>query len=139
MPLADYIFGPLLNAAGNPLPIDHVKLITLLIATYPLAIFYRSLFFPPAHKTLTAASIPKNANELYSQHLFSIAFALIVFTVFFDLGKGLAQLLLSSLGTYLIASYGLGGKNMPWVAFVFVMGHMTIKWVTLYSLMKLTL
>ncbi|KAG6328886.1 hypothetical protein ID866_10203 [Astraeus odoratus] len=51
------------------------------------------------------------------------------------LGSGFAQLLGSILGTYFIAA-NVKGPNMPWIVFIFVMGHLTINHVirALYGL-----
>lgn len=43
----------------------------------------------------------------------------------FDLWSGIRTLLISSAGAYLIALY-VDGPFMPWIGFVFVMGHMSI-------------
>lgn len=43
----------------------------------------------------------------------------------FDLWSGLAVLLFSSIGAYGIAA-GISGPFMPWIAFVFLMGHMSV-------------
>lgn len=43
----------------------------------------------------------------------------------FDLGTGLIVLLINAIGTYAIAYY-IDGPLMPWVAFVFTMGYMSI-------------
>lgn len=43
----------------------------------------------------------------------------------FDLWSGLGTLLFSSIGAYGIAA-GIQGPFMPWIAFVFLMGHMSV-------------
>ena len=43
----------------------------------------------------------------------------------FDLWSGIRTLFISSAGAYLIASY-IEGPFMPWIGFVFIMGHMSI-------------
>lgn len=43
----------------------------------------------------------------------------------FNLWTGLRTLAISSIGAYLIAKY-VRGNAMPWLAFVFLMGHMSI-------------
>jgi hypothetical protein len=43
----------------------------------------------------------------------------------FDLWHGLRDLLISSVGAYAIAAY-VHGPLMPWVGFVFLMGHMSV-------------
>ena len=42
----------------------------------------------------------------------------------FDLWAGIRTLFISSAGAYLIAAY-VEGPLMPWIAFVFLMGHMS--------------
>lgn len=42
----------------------------------------------------------------------------------FDLWSGVRTILISSAGAYLIASY-VQGPFMPWIGFVFLMGHMS--------------
>ena len=46
----------------------------------------------------------------------------------FDLWSGIRTLFISSAGAYLIASY-VDGPFMPWIGFVFVMGHMSVSHV----------
>ena len=43
----------------------------------------------------------------------------------FDLWVGIRTLLISSTGAYLIAA-NIRGPYMPWIGFVFLMGHMSI-------------
>ena len=43
----------------------------------------------------------------------------------FNLWSGIRTLLISSVGAYLIAAY-VEGPFMPWIGFVFVMGHMAV-------------
>ena len=47
----------------------------------------------------------------------------------FDLWSGVRTLFISSAGAYLIASY-VDGPFMPWVGFVFVMGHMSVSHIS---------
>ncbi|KAK5997394.1 putative Xaa-Pro aminopeptidase P [Cladobotryum mycophilum] len=44
----------------------------------------------------------------------------------FDLWDGISTLFISSGGAYCIAKYFRGSPYMPWVGFVFVMGHMSV-------------
>jgi lysophospholipid acyltransferase len=43
----------------------------------------------------------------------------------FDLWGGLVVILVDAIGTYLIAAY-IKGPYMPWIGFVFLMGHMSV-------------
>lgn len=42
-----------------------------------------------------------------------------------QLYHGYLQLLLTSLATYYLAKFRIGGRRMPWIVFVFQMGHLT--------------
>ena len=46
----------------------------------------------------------------------------------FDLWSGIRTLLISSAGAYAIARY-VDGPFMPWIGFVFLMGHMSVNHV----------
>ena len=43
----------------------------------------------------------------------------------FDLWSGIRTLLISSIGAYAISNY-VQGPFMPWIGFIFLMGHMSI-------------
>lgn len=43
----------------------------------------------------------------------------------FDLWSGIRTILISSVGAYVIANY-VKGPFMPWIGFIFLMGHMSI-------------
>ena len=43
----------------------------------------------------------------------------------FDLWGGIRTLVISSVGAYVIAAY-VEGPFMPWIGFVFLMGHMSV-------------
>lgn len=43
----------------------------------------------------------------------------------FDLWSGARTIFISSTGAYLIASY-IKGPFMPWIGFIFLMGHMSV-------------
>ena len=47
----------------------------------------------------------------------------------FDLWSGIRTLFISSAGAYLIASY-VDSPFMPWIGFVFVMGHMSLSHIS---------
>lgn len=57
--------------------------------------------------------------------LTSIRVSLFYLVGLFDLWVGIRTLLVSSVGAYLIASR-IRGPYMPWIGFVFLMGHMSI-------------
>ncbi|KAF8227989.1 MBOAT-domain-containing protein [Tricholoma matsutake] len=92
--------------------VDQIKLISCLLIAYPLG----NLF----------VRIPSTQPAL--RHLFSITIALFFFFPVLKLYSGFFQLLASIIGTYLIAKVDRSSR-MPWVVFVFVMGHLTVNHV----------
>ncbi|WVQ99616.1 hypothetical protein IAU59_006753 [Kwoniella sp. CBS 9459] len=88
-------------------PPDQLKLIFSLLMSYPLGSLFVRL--PPS--------------KPYVAHLFSIVVSTFVIWPLLGLGGGLLHLLFSIAGTYVIASTQKS-KNMPWIAFTFVMGHL---------------
>lgn len=67
-------------------------------------------------------------SQPYQKNLFSIAVSLFYLVGVFDLWTGIRTLLISSAGAYLIARY-VQGPYMPWLGFVFLMGHMSVSHV----------
>lgn len=61
----------------------------------------------------------------WAKNLFTIGVALFYLLGLFDLGSGLVVLLINAIGAYAIAYY-IDGPMMPWIAFVFHMGYMSI-------------
>lgn len=101
----DPLFTELSDIVGAPT--DQLKLIFSLLVAFPLgSIFVR---LPSAHPNVA--------------HLFSITISTIFLVLLLGLGGGMLHMLFSSLGTYAIVN-GMKGKNMPWVVFAFVMGHL---------------
>ncbi|GAO45998.1 MBOAT-domain-containing protein [Saitoella complicata NRRL Y-17804] len=86
---------------------DNIKLVACIFASYPLCGLLKRL---PTQSTRNA---------------FNILVSLFFLVGVFDLWTGLRTIMISSLGTYGLAKYMKGGA-MPWVVFVFVMGHMSI-------------
>lgn len=64
-------------------------------------------------------------SQPWQKNLFSIAVSLFYLVGVFDLWTGLRTLLISSIGAYLIARY-VQGPWMPWLGFIFLMGHMSV-------------
>ncbi|ODA81543.1 hypothetical protein RJ55_00042 [Drechmeria coniospora] len=62
----------------------------------------------------------------YLKNIFIICTSLFYLVGLFDLWDGIATLLISSTGTYCIAKYLRRSPYMPWIGFVFVMGHMSL-------------
>ncbi|KAK7695571.1 hypothetical protein QCA50_000207 [Cerrena zonata] len=102
----DAVFKPLASATGASL--DQIKLISCLLVSYPLgSIFIR---------------IPQERHDL--KHLFNIGISLFYLVAMLDLWGGSLQLIGSALGTYFLSA-SIKSSNMPWIVFVFVMGHLT--------------
>src|SRR5579859_5669205 len=99
---------------------DQVKLVTILYTAVPLCgILKRLPDNKPHYKNLfnIAYQIPnKRADRSVS---------LFILVGVYDLWNGLWILLGNALGTYFIA-FQLRGPMMPWIAFIFVMGIMSL-------------
>jgi lysophospholipid acyltransferase len=59
------------------------------------------------------------------KNVFNVLVALFYLVGLFDLWSGLLTILVDAVATYLIAAY-VQGPYMPWVGFVFLMGHMSV-------------
>ncbi|KAK1751651.1 MBOAT, membrane-bound O-acyltransferase family-domain-containing protein [Echria macrotheca] len=89
---------------------DELKLIFSFLLSYPLAgLLKRVPDARPAYK-----------------NLFSLGVSFFYLVGLFNLWDGLRTLLFSAAGAYAIAKFLRGEKYMPWVGFVFLMGHMSI-------------
>lgn len=88
---------------------DDLKLITSFLLSYPLAGLLKR--------------VPDSKPQL--KNIVSIGFALFYLVGLFDLWTGLRTIFISSAGAYAIAKYLRGSPYMPWIAFVFLMGHMS--------------
>lgn len=64
----------------------------------------------------------------YQKNLFIIFVSVFYLVGLFDLWAGVRTLLISSAGAYAIA-YFVDGPFMPWIGFVFLMGHMSVNHV----------
>lgn len=89
-----------------------VKLITSFLLSYPLAALLKRI--PDA--------------QPWKKNVFIIAVSLFYIVGLFDLWDGLRTILYSAAGTYAIAYY-VDGSLMPWIGFIFLMGHMSISHV----------
>ncbi|WWD03076.1 hypothetical protein V865_001122 [Kwoniella europaea PYCC6329] len=96
-------------------PPDQLKLIFSLLISYPLGSLYVRL--PPS--------------KPYIAHLFSIIVSTFVVVFLLEMKTGMLHLLFSIAGTYIIAAT-VQGKNMPWIVFVFVMGHLLYNHIDRY-------
>ncbi|KAL6231735.1 hypothetical protein BDW75DRAFT_219366 [Aspergillus navahoensis] len=93
--------------------IDELKLIASFLLSYPLAALLKRI----------PDSQPWNKNA------FNIAVSLFYLVGLFDLWDGLRTLIYSSAGIYAIAYY-IDGSMMPWIGFIFLMGHMSVNHIT---------
>lgn len=86
-----------------------VKLIASFLLSYPLAALLKRI--PDA--------------QPWKKNAFIIGASLFYIVGLFDLWDGLRTILYSAAGTYAIAYY-VDGSLMPWIGFIFLMGHMSI-------------
>ncbi|KAI0356518.1 MBOAT-domain-containing protein [Trametes cingulata] len=103
----DALFEPVADATGAS--IDQIKLIFCLLFSYPLGSFY--IRIPASHPEL--------------KHIFSIAVTCFYLIPVLQLYGGAIQLLFSVAGTYYLAQK-VQSQRMPWLVFIFTMGHLTI-------------
>ena len=88
---------------------DELKLLTSFLLSYPLAALLKRI--PDA--------------KSWQKNTFIIAVSLFYLVGLFDLWTGIRTLLISSGAAYAIAYY-IDGTFMPWIGFVFLMGHMSV-------------
>ncbi|OJT13358.1 Lysophospholipid acyltransferase [Trametes pubescens] len=103
----DAFFEPVADATGAS--IDQIKLIFCLLFSYPLGSVYIRL--------------PASRPEF--KHIFSIAIAFFYLVPVLQLYVGVIQLIISVGGTYYITQK-VQTSRMPWIVFLFTMGHLTI-------------
>ncbi|CAM1510307.1 Fc.00g006420.m01.CDS01 [Cosmosporella sp. VM-42] len=89
---------------------DELKLVFSFLASFPLAALLKR--------------IPDTKPE--RKNLFAICVSVFYLVGLFDLWDGLQTLLISAGGTYCIARFLRTSPYMPWVGFIFVMGHMSV-------------
>ncbi|CAL3965957.1 unnamed protein product [Diplocarpon coronariae] len=92
---------------------DELKLITSFLLSYPLAALLKRV---PDEKP-------------YLKNIFIISASSFYLVGLFDLWSGVRTLAVSSIGAYGIAKYAQG-PFMPWIGFVFLMGHMSLNQLT---------
>lgn len=106
------VHEPLAWLAGVAgLPVDPFKIIACLLLSYPLAALLKRL--------------PDDQPRL--KNIFCVATGLFFLVGIFDLWGGIWTLFVSCAGTWLLCKY-FKSPFMPWVNFVFIMGHMSIKY-----------
>ncbi|KAL8824787.1 MAG: hypothetical protein Q9191_004825 [Dirinaria sp. TL-2023a] len=106
LPYIDIPFQYGANLSGAS--VDELKLIFSFFLSYPLAGVLKRI--PDA--------------KPYQKNLFIITISLFYLVGLFDLWGGIRTLLISSVGAYLIAKH-IKDDYMPWLGFVFLMGHMS--------------
>ena len=89
--------------------VDDVKLLGSFFISYPLAAVLKR--------------IPDS--QPYQKNLFIIGVALFYLVGLFDLWSGVRTIFISSTVAYTLAAY-VDSPFMPWLAFVFLMGHMSV-------------
>ncbi|KAI9662041.1 MAG: lysophospholipid acyltransferase [Alyxoria varia] len=107
LPFIDAPFAALSSSLGAST--DEIKLIFSFLLSYPLAGLLKRI---PDDKP-------------YQKNLFIILVSCFYLVGLFDLWDGVRTLLISSAGAYAIAHY-IDGGFMPWIGFVFLMGHMSV-------------
>ncbi|KAI9001313.1 MBOAT-domain-containing protein [Trametes punicea] len=106
----DGFFQPIADATGAS--IDQIKLIFCLLFSYPLGSLY----------------IRMPASRPDFKHIFSIVVTSFFLVIVLNLYLGSLQLLFSVVGTYYIVQR-VQSSRMPWLVFLFTMGHLTINHV----------
>ena len=89
--------------------IDELKLIFTFLTSYPLAAIVKRL--PDA--------------KPWQKNAFNISVTLFYLVGLFDLWDGLRTCAYDAVAAYAIAYY-IDGSLMPWIAFIFLMGHMSV-------------
>ncbi|KAJ2893979.1 putative O-acyltransferase [Zalerion maritima] len=89
---------------------DELKLIFSILVSYPLAGALKR--------------IPDSKPE--QKNIFSISVSLFFLVGLFDLWVGLRTISISAAGAYAIAKYLRTSPYMPWLGFVFTMGHLSV-------------
>ncbi|KAI5803186.1 MBOAT, membrane-bound O-acyltransferase family-domain-containing protein [Geopyxis carbonaria] len=105
IPFIDLPFIWLSNLLGASK--DELKLIFCIIISYPFARLLKQL----------------PDNEPWKKNLFLISVSFFYLVGIFDLWGGIRTLFISAAGAYAIAAY-IDGPYMPWIGFVYLMGHM---------------
>ncbi|KAI9934132.1 hypothetical protein ASPWEDRAFT_36151 [Aspergillus wentii DTO 134E9] len=107
LPYVDAVFDYPARLTGAS--VDELKLIASFLLSYPLAGLLKR--------------VPDG--QPWKKNAFIITVSLFYIVGLFDLWDGLRTLLYSSAGVYAIAYY-VDGSLMPWIGFIFLMGHMSI-------------
>ena len=100
-------FEPLANITGGS--VDELKLLFSFLLSYPFSGILKRLL----------------DNKPWQKNGFIIVCSVFYLVGLFDLWDGVRTLLYSAAGTYLIAYY-IDGSFMPWIGFLFLVGHLSI-------------
>ncbi len=104
-----------------------MKLLASFLLSYPLAgILKRIPDAKPYQKnlfTIGYAEVWWARTDFFNTDTCSVSLFYLI--GLFDLWTGIRTILISSVGSYGIAYY-VDGPFMPWIGFVFVMGHMSV-------------
>ncbi|KAL9940289.1 hypothetical protein V8E36_000994 [Tilletia maclaganii] len=101
--MLDNLFNNLSKASGTP-P-DYVRLFTLFLASYPLA-------------------LPLSYLNPTQKHIYNLAVTSVFLGPIMRLWPGFAQLVATSIATYYIVKNNIGGRRMPWIVMFMQMGHL---------------
>ncbi|KAF1851107.1 MBOAT family protein-like protein [Cucurbitaria berberidis CBS 394.84] len=99
----EYVASVLGNSA------DELKLVTTFYLSFPLAAALKRL----------------PDKEPWKKNLFIISVSMFYLIGLFDLWSGLRTILISAAGAYTISSQ-INSPYMPWIGFVFLMGHLSV-------------
>ncbi|KAK6349693.1 lysophospholipid acyltransferase [Orbilia brochopaga] len=102
-------FVALSDALGGGIAPDYLKLLFVVLLSYPLAGILKRL--PDVHPV--------------TKNIFLIGVSLFYLLGVYDLWGGVRTIAISSVGAYMIAAF-IKGPLMPWIGFVFLMGHMSV-------------
>ncbi|CCG81157.1 MBOAT family protein [Taphrina deformans PYCC 5710] len=105
--ILDNLVGVIAGYAG--LPSDPLKIIVCLVLSYPLAAVLKRL--------------PDSQPQV--KNIYVISVGLFFLVGIFNLWSGIRTIFISCAGTWLLSKY-MQGPLMPWINFVFIMGHMSI-------------
>lgn len=109
-----YINAPFISfSEATGASIDELKLVTSFLLSYPLAGVLKRL----------------SDTKTWQKNTFTILVSIFYLVGLFDLWDGLRTLLYSASAAYAIA-YFIDGSLMPWIGFLFLMGHLSVNHIS---------
>ena len=103
-----------------------VKLLGSFLLSYPLAAALKNIpDAKPYQKNLFVIAYEALGRRKLEAVLMILSVSMFYLIGLFDLYTGLRTILISSVGAYAIASF-IDSPFMPWIGFVFLMGHMSL-------------